>query len=75
MFSDSVELSFVMFTPCAATFNFSCLNILKVANHHSSSCLIHELVKKQAYFFRKPFVYLLMIMMQSKGYESDSATE
>ena len=63
MFSDSVVLAFVLFTPCAAGFNFSFLNDLKVANNHSSSCLTHELVETNI-FLRKPFVYLLMRMMQ-----------
>ena len=35
MFSDSVVLSFVLFTYCAAGFNFSFLQVLKVANNHS----------------------------------------
>ena len=50
MFSDSVELSFVMFTPCAAMFNFSYLNDLKAANNNSSSCLLHKLVEKKHIF-------------------------
>ena len=35
----------------------------KVANNHSPSCLIHKLVEKSI-FFQKPFVYLLMRMIQ-----------
>ena len=64
MFSDSVALSFVLFTPCAAAFNFSFLNVLQVGNNHSLSCLIHELVKTNI-FLRKPFVCLLMRMIQA----------
>ena len=45
MFSDSVVLSSVMLTPYAGTFNFSFLNVLKVAINHSSSCLIQKLLE------------------------------
>ena len=50
MFSDSVVLSFVLFTPCAAAFNFSFLNTIKIANNHSPRCLIHKLVEKSIFF-------------------------
>ena len=41
----SNKLSSVMLTPYAGTFNFSFLNVLKVAINHSSSCLIQKLLE------------------------------
>ena len=42
MFGDSIELSFVLFTPFAETCYFSFLDVLKLANSHSPSFFIDK---------------------------------
>ena len=41
MFGDTIELSFVLFTPCAEACNFSFLDVLSAINVNGSQCIVN----------------------------------